>query len=82
MNKTSAYNDGKRLLSYIMGKKKRNFFTLLVGVSCSGVEMTEVLAVESLSSVLTFPLDVARGVLPIEGEVECVRRERARHPTY
>jgi hypothetical protein len=49
-----------------------------------GVEMTEEVpaAVEPLSFVLTFPLDVAKGVLPIEGEVECVRRERARLPTY
>jgi hypothetical protein len=47
------------------------------------VEMAEVpAAVEPLSFVLTFPLDVARGVLPIEGEVECVRRERVRLPTY
>lgn len=45
--------------------------------------MSEVVpAVEPLSSVLTFPLDVAKGVLPIEGEVGYVRRERARHPTY
>ena len=45
--------------------------------------MTEVLpAVGPLSSVLTFPLDVAKGVLPIKGEVEYVRRELARLPTY
>ena len=45
--------------------------------------MAEVVpAVEPLSSVLTFPLDVAKGVLPIEGVVEYARRERARHPTY
>ena len=47
--------------------------------------MIEVLpaVVEPLLSVfLTFPLDVAKGVLPIEGEVECVLRERARLPTY
>jgi uncharacterized protein (DUF342 family) len=45
--------------------------------------MTEVVpAVEPLSSVLTFPLDVAKGVPPIEGEVEYVRRELARLPTY
>ena len=47
------------------------------------IEMTEVpAAVEKLSSVWTFLLDVAKGVLPIEGEVECVPRERARLPTY
>ena len=45
--------------------------------------MTEVIpVVEPLSSVLTFPLDVAKEVLPIEGEVEYVRRELVRLPTY
>lgn len=43
--------------------------------------MAEVL-VEPLPSVLTFPLDVAKGVPPIEGEVGCVRQERARLLTY
>ena len=38
-------------------------------------------AVEPLESVLTFLLDVAKGVLPIEGEVEYVRRELAKLPT-
>ena len=48
------------------------------------VEMIEVVvpAVEPLLFVLTFPLDVAKGVLPIEGEVGYVRRELARLPTY
>ena len=66
------------------GLKKKNIFYSTVKVSCysrMGLEMTEVL-VEPLSSVLTFPLDVAKGALPIEGEVECVRQERARLPTY
>ena len=44
--------------------------------------MTEVPGVEPLSYVLRFPLDVAKEALPIEGAVEYVQREHARHPTY
>jgi hypothetical protein len=50
-----------------------------------GVEMTEVapaVVVEPQLSVSTFPLGVAKGVLPIVGEVEYVRQELARLLTY